>query len=118
MPLHRVLVAATLALVVPLPTASRAQATPEPQISLQYHEVVPADTDTSPIFIRIFQRFQKDCEAIGKAFNKRCVISQASVNMNMNYGGDMNGSKNLNANATIMLLPVLPEASLPSQPTR
>ncbi|HEV2334749.1 MAG TPA: hypothetical protein VGS13_04575 [Stellaceae bacterium] len=105
MPLYRVFAAATLALVVLVPVATTAQELPQPQITLQYHEMVPADADTAPIFTRIFERFQKDCEAIGKAFNKKCVISQANVNLNTNYGGDMTGPRNLNANATITLLP-------------
>jgi hypothetical protein len=118
MPLHRVLAAATVALVMLAPVAATAQAPPQPQITLSYHEMVPADADTAPIFIKIFERFRKDCDAIGKAFSKKCVISQANVNMNANYGGDMNGAKNLNANATIMLLPGPADASSPSQPAR
>jgi hypothetical protein len=115
MPIYRVLAAATLVLVALAPLASTAQTLPQPQISLQYHEVVPADADTAPIFIKIFERFGKDCEAIGKAFSKRCVISQANVNMSTNYGGDMIGARNLNANATIMLVPEPAETSLPSR---
>ncbi len=118
MPIDRVLAAATLALVVLVPVASTAQMPPQPQISLQYHEVIPADADVTPVFSKIFDRLGNDCEAIGKAFGRKCVISQTSINMNSNYGGDMSGARNLNANATIMLLPGPGEASPPSKPSQ
>lgn len=122
MSIDRVLAAATLALVVLVPVVAMAQKTsqaqPQPQISLQYHEVVPADADIAPIFIKIFEQLRKDCEAIGNAFDKRCVISQANVSMNINYGGDLSGARNFNANATIMLLPGPADALPPSPSSR
>lgn len=118
MPIHRVVGSATLAFAFLLPVASVAQAPSQPQISLQYHEVLPPGADTAPVFIQIFDRLQKDCEAIGKAFNRKCVISQTNVNTNVNYGGDMTGTRNLNANATIILLPGPAEASPPTAPSR
>ena len=111
MPIHRAVVAAAVALVLLLPAASTAQVSPQPQINLQYHEVIPTDADSTPVILKIFDRLRKDCERIGKAFGRKCVISQATVNVNANYGGDMTGVRNLNANATIMLLPEATEAS-------
>ncbi len=118
MPIYRVLVAAIVAVVLLLPAASAAQVSPQPQITLQYHEVIPADADNAPVFIKIFDRLRKDCELIGKAFDRRCVISQVNVNMNVNYSGDMTGARNLNANATVMLLPEATGASPPFSPSR
>jgi hypothetical protein len=118
MPIYRALLAASAAFALLVPAAAMAQISPQPQITLQYHEVVAADADTAPVLIKMFERFRKDCEAIGKAYGRKCVISQANVNMNTNYGGDMTGARNLNANATIMLLPGPGEAPPPSKPSQ
>src|ERR1051325_5555715 len=57
------------------------------QISIQYHEIIPAGADTAPVFLKIFDRMRQDCELVGKAFSRRCVISQININVNTNYGG-------------------------------
>ncbi|MGC2414431.1 MAG: hypothetical protein WA459_17230 [Stellaceae bacterium] len=115
MPIYRVIAAVSAAFILLLPAAATAQVPPQPQISLQYHEVIAADADPAPVLIKIFERLRKDCEAIGTAYGRKCVISQANVNMSTNYGGDMADAKNLNANATIMLLPGPAEAPPPSR---
>ena len=98
-------IAAAVVLTMLLAPAALADSTPEQtQISINYHEMIAAGGDTAPVFLSIFDRLRRDCELIGKAFSRKCVITQININVNANYG-DMSGVRNLNANATIVLPP-------------
>jgi len=89
------------------------------QINISYHEMVPAGADTTPVMLKMLDRLRQDCEQVGKAFSRKYVISQININMNTNYGGDMSGAHNVNANATIVLPPEAetPPAAPPPSPT-
>jgi hypothetical protein len=104
--LHRIALAG--AIMLTLAHAANAQSNPpQTQITINYHEVIPPGSDSTPVFLSIFDRLRHDCELVGKAFSRQCVITQININVNANYG-DMAGTRNLNANATIILPPGSP----------
>lgn len=96
-----------LALALSLPAAALAQnhGSPQTQIQLQYHEMIAAGADTTPVFLKIIDRLSNDCQLIGKAFAKKCMLTQLNIYSNQNFSGEMAGSRMVNATATIMLLP-------------
>lgn len=103
--------AALVTLAVATPAGAQRYNPQQTQINIQYHEVIPAGADSAPVFLKIFDRIRQDCELIGKAFSRRCLITQINMNMNTNYGGDMSGVQHLNANAMIVLPPEPAESS-------
>ena len=106
MSIGRNLVVAVLLLVQWLPAAAAQNpGSPQTQIQLQYHEMVAAGADSTPVFLKIIDRINNDCQLVGKAFGKKCMITQLNIYSNANYAGDMSGSRTMNATATIMLLP-------------
>jgi hypothetical protein len=111
----RVLVAAA-ALLLLLPRAAAAQSADQQttQLQLQYHHLVPAGSDTTPVFQNIFDRIHKDCERVAKAFNDKCVITQINIYTNLHRSGQMGATRMLNAMATIILSTQEEGASPPS----
>lgn len=114
MPVLRVLVAAALVLLLPGAATAQSPVPQQTQIQLQYHEVVPSGSDSTPVFLKIFERIQKDCGLVGKAFGRKCMISQINIYMNQNYSGEMAGTKMLNGSATIIMLPEQSDLAPPS----
>lgn len=114
-PDFRDIVAAMALWLLFVPTAAAQRNPQQTQINISYHEVVPAGADTTPVMLRMLDRLRHDCEQVGKAFSRKCMISQININMNTNYGGDLTGAHNLNANATIILPPEAVETP-PSSP--
>ena len=110
-------IAAAAAALCLLPTVGIAQHhnPQQTQVNFQYHEVIPAGADSTPVFLKVFDRIRQDCELVGKAFSRRCVITQININLNAN-SGDMAGLRNLNANATMILPPEPVEVPPPSAP--
>ena len=116
LPLYRRAAAAAALLLLPVSAAIAQSHVPQQtQISIQYHEMIPAGGDTNPVILKILDRLRQDCELVGKAFSRKCVISQININMNTNYGGDTGGMRNLNANATIILPPEPVEMTPPAR---
>ena len=111
-------VAAVLVLGLSLPAAGKAQnpGSPQTQIQLQYHEMVAAGADSTPVFLKIIDRINNDCQLVGTAFGKKCMITQLNIYSNPNYAGDMSGTRTMNATATIILLPEAASGSTPTSP--
>lgn len=100
------IVPGVVALSLFLPGAAMAQSPyqHQTQIQIQYHERVASHADSAPVFLRIFGRIRKDCALVGKAFHKRCTIRQINIYTNSNYGGDLAGSRTINATANLVLI--------------
>jgi hypothetical protein len=112
MPVVRLLIvlAAVLGLLPRVAVAQTVAQQPT-QVQLQYHELVPADGDSTPVFLKIIEHIRRDCQLVGKAFGRKCVITNINIYANTN-SGEIAG-RMLNANATIML-PLEPPGSSPS----
>jgi hypothetical protein len=109
----RVLAAAALLLLLPWVASAQFPASQHSQVQLQYHELVPAGADSTTILFKIFGRIRHDCEVIGKAFGRKCVINNINIYTNTNYSGEMAGTRMINATASVML-PAEAAASRPS----
>jgi hypothetical protein len=118
MSIYRTLIAAG-ALLLLLPGAAAAQSADRQmtQLQLQYHRLVPAGTNTTPIFQLIFDQIRKDCERVAAAFDNKCVIKQINIYSNAHRSGQMAGATMLNATATI-ILPAEDEGASPPSPTK
>jgi hypothetical protein len=104
MPVFRVYMVGAMLLLLAAPTALAQETERQPtQVQLQYHELVPADGDSTPAFLKIIDRIRKDCQLVGKAFGRKCVITNINIYANTS-SGEMAG-RMLNANATIVLPP-------------
>ena len=104
MAVRQVVVAAVVLLLLLAPEAMAQGPAQQPtNIQIQYHEFVPADGDSTPVFLRIFDHIRKDCELVGKAFARKCTISQINIYTNPNNSGEMAGAKIVNATATMTL---------------
>lgn len=105
MPIHRVLAAAAALLLLVSGTAlAEDQEAGQTHVQLQYHELVPPGGDRTAVFLEIFGRIRRDCDLIGKAFDRKCVISNINIYSNANYSGQLVGSPMINANAALVLL--------------
>jgi hypothetical protein len=70
-----------------------------------YPELVPAGGDNTSTLLKIFNRIRNDCELAGKAFSRKCTITQVNIYSNPNTTAEMAGATMVNASATLMLLP-------------
>lgn len=94
-----------VALALLIPGAALAQYPyRQTQIQIQYHQLVAPDGETTPAFLKIFDHIRKDCALIGTAFHKQCAIRQINIYTNANYGGDLAGSRMINATANLVLI--------------
>jgi hypothetical protein len=101
----RVLAAVALLLLLPGAASAQFPASQHSQIQLQYHELVPPGGDSTPILFKIFGQIRHDCEVIGKAFGRKCVINNINIYTNANYSGEMAGTRMINATASVVLPP-------------
>jgi hypothetical protein len=102
-----VLVAAVVLLLLPVSGGVSAQdvLNQPTQISIQYREFVPEGGETAPTFVKIFERARKDCELVGTAFSRKCLITNVNIHTNPGSSGNMPGGMIVNANVTMMLPP-------------
>ena len=89
----------------PLAAAAQTPAEQPTQIQIQYHELVPAGGDSDSVFLKLFEHMQRDCTLVGKAFARKCTISQVNIYSNPTNAGDLAGAKMVNATATMTLPP-------------
>ncbi len=119
MPFCRTLATAAALLVLLSGGAMAQDRSQQPtQIQIQYHDLVPAGGDSAPVFLKIFDQMRKDCELVGKAFSRKCSISQINIYTNPNTSGDMAGTKMVNATATMTLPPETAGGTAASSPSK
>jgi hypothetical protein len=118
MSIYRTLIAAgALLLLLPSVTGAQSADRQMTQLQLQYHRLVPAGTDATPVFQIIFDQIRKDCERVATAFDNKCVIKQINIYSNAHRSGQMAGATMLNATATIVL-PAEEDSASPPSPTK
>jgi hypothetical protein len=78
-----------LPLIAPKPWPLPAPGTGTIKVQLYYHEPLGDYRDADAARARIYAQAQRDCEAAGKSFQKRCVVNTVRVSAPEDEGGQI-----------------------------
>jgi hypothetical protein len=101
----RILALAALFSLAVVKTAA-AQMGPNHQINvtIQYHQPVPANGDKSAARVAIYRQVRKDCETAAITFGRKCVINRIFFTDNVGWNNSYRGAPMVNANVDMSLV--------------